>query len=215
MKRHVVALCVLALAALANGAAPPTGGAFAAGPYLLDVTAGEATVAMHLHRPATAAVTVFDSSSRVGTFRSDAAATRHFIRITGLSPGRTYRYEAACGESGPRTPAGDRRYQVRTAGRTGEAFTFAVYGDCRPGETGTQRHHRDVIAQVAAAEPALCLLLGDVVDDGADESLWRAFSHGERNGAGRGAGHRRVGGDGYAAGQGTAAAYVPQSQPGP
>jgi len=208
-------VCVLTFASPAlPAAAPPADARFAAGPYLLDVTANQATVAVHLHRPAVVTVTVFDSKTQLATFRSAPAATRHFVRITGLSPGQTYRYEVTCGPSGPRTPPGDRRYQIRTAVRPGEAFTFAVYGDCRPGETGTQRHHRDVMAQVAAAEPSHCLILGDVVDDGTDAGAWNAFFDVERNVARRAAMHAVMGDNDYAKGKGLYAKYFPKLDPG-
>ena len=198
-------MCVLALTGSVRGAET-----FAAGPYLLDVTGSEATVAFHLHSAAVGAVSVYDSTRLVGTFRSPGPARRHVVRVTGLSPGRTYRYEVACGRSGPRTPPGDRQYLIRTAARAGEAFTFAVYGDCRPGDTGTQRHHRDVARRVAQAEPSLCLLLGDMVDDGANDTHWRNFLDVERNVARRAAMYAVMGDNDYAGGKGHHRQYFPK-----
>ena len=198
-------ICVLVLGGPARGAET-----FAAGPYLLDVTGAEATVAFHLHRQRAGAVSVYDSARLVGTFRSPAPARGHFVRVTGLSPGRKYRYEVACGESGPRTPAGSGHYLIRTAGRAGEAFTFAVYGDCRPGDTGTHRHHRNVAQRVAEAEPSLCLLLGDMVDDGANDTHWRDFLDVERNVARRAAMYAVMGDNDYARGKGLHERYFPK-----
>jgi len=175
----------------------------------LDVTPNAATVAVHLERASSAAVTVYDSVRQVGTFRSAGAARRHFIRVTGLSPGRKYRYEVVCAEAVVRTPPDDRRYQIRTAALPGEAFTFAVYGDCRPGDTGTQRHHREVIAEVAAAEPSLCLVLGDMVDDGASHAAWREFFSVESPVARRAATYAVIGDNDYAGGKGIGGTYLP------
>lgn len=214
MRRPGRILCVLSLLAASPVAADPPTGRFAAGPYLLDVTATEAAVAFHLDRPAPAAVHVYDSARPVGTFRSAGPARHHVVRVTGLAPGRMYRYEVVCGGAGPRTPPNDRRYLIRSAVRPGEAFTFAVYGDCRPGQTGTDRHHRNVAERVAEAEPSLCLLLGDLVDDGADEALWRRFFAVERTVARRTALYAVMGDNGYARGAGLHSRYFPKLERG-
>ena len=224
----VTAVCTMAIGTLLlpasaapAGDAPPTVAPLAippagpvsppaVGPYLLDVTTNEATVAVHLDRASSATVTVYDSARRVGTFRSAGPARRHFVRITGLAPGRQYRYEVTCDDAGVRTPPGDRRYQIRTAALAGEAFTFAVYGDPRPGDTRTQRHHRQVLAEVAAAEPSLCLVLGDMVDDGASAAAWRDFFRVESPVARRAAIYTVMGDNDYAGGKGLQGTYLPK-----
>jgi cytochrome c biogenesis protein CcdA len=164
----------IAIAVLTVTGAGTAAAAFTVAPYLLDVTDTAATVAFHLSRELPARVQVFDGDD-VTIFSSDTAAARHFIRITGLSPGRTYRYAVSAEDGSTGTPPGDPSFSIRTAGRAGEAFQFAVFGDPRPGDTGTHRHHRAVIDAVTTMEPALCLVLGDMVDHGRDADQWRDF----------------------------------------
>ena len=179
MKHIVPTICLLLLGgstAVAVGEkTAATAGRFAAGPYLLDVTTDAATVAFHLPTAMTATVKLHDDSAGARSFAAEPASKRHFVRITGLEAGKVYRYQVICGDDLTQTPPGDERYQIRTAGRSGDSFTFAVYGDCRPGDTGTQRHHRDVVEQIVAGEPSMCLILGDLVDDGGDRSHWNEF----------------------------------------
>lgn len=147
---------------------------FTAGPYLLDVKTDSAVVAFHLEKPLAAKVRVFDSNN-TREFNSETQSKSHFIKITGLEPGLTYEYEIICGNGQIQTPKGDRSFQIRTACRAGESFTFAVYGDTRPGENKTTRHHQGIINKIIPQEPMFCLVLGDMVDDGAKTDLWDEF----------------------------------------
>jgi cytochrome c biogenesis protein CcdA len=147
---------------------------FTAGPYLLDVTADSAVVAFHLDKALAAKVRIFDGNNRRG-FSSGTKSKSHFVKITGLEPGLTYDYEIICGDGQTRTPQGDRSFQIRTACRAGESFTFAVYGDTRPGENKTTMHHQEIINQVILHEPLFCLVLGDMIDDGTRADLWDEF----------------------------------------
>lgn len=164
-------LCVILLSAtLCYG----TSSGFTAGPYLLDITTDSAVVAFHLAKPMTAKVRVFDANG-IMEFNSETEGKSHFVKITGLIPGLTYDYEIICGDGQTRTPQSDRSFQIRTASRAGESFTFAVYGDTRPGENKTTMHHQEIINQVIPQEPMFCLVLGDMVDDGAKTELWDEF----------------------------------------
>ena len=147
---------------------------FTAGPYLLDVTADSAVVAFHLDKALAAKVRIFDGNA-LREFGSGTKSKSHFVKITGLEPGLTYDYEIICGDGQTRTPQGDRSFQIRTACRAGESFTFAVYGDTRPGENKTTMHHQEIINQVILHEPLFCLVLGDMIDDGTRADLWDEF----------------------------------------
>jgi hypothetical protein len=147
---------------------------FTAGPYLLDITTDSAVVAFHLNEAIAAKVRVFDSNGP-REFISQAKSKSHFVKITGLEPGLTYDYEIICGDGQIQTPQGDRSFQIRTACREGESFTFVVYGDTRPGENKTTRHHQEIINQIILQEPLFCLVLGDMVDDGSRADLWDEF----------------------------------------
>jgi hypothetical protein len=147
---------------------------FTAGPYLLDVTTDSAVVAFHLDKSLAAKVRIIDVNEPK-EFKSEGAAKSHFIKITGLKSGQTYDYEVICGNGQIRTPQGDQSFQIRTACRPGESFTFAVYGDTRPSENKTTRYHQEVINQAVLHEPLFCLVLGDMVDDGSRIDLWDEF----------------------------------------
>ena len=181
-------------------------------PYLVDVSGDSATVAFHLHEPVPAVLRLLSDEAKV--FESARPARSHFVRVSGLAPGRSYRYEVICGAGAPRTPAGDDSYQIRTAGRPGESFTFAVYGDPRPGETRTRRHHEQVMEQALAAEPVFCLVLGDMVDDGAAAGHWEAFFETESELLRRCAIYPVIGDNDHAGGRGLWRRYFPHVETG-
>jgi len=181
---------------------------FTAGPYLLDVTTESATVAFHLRRAAAANVRVFDAAG-TREFESDASGKRHFIKITGLEPGTTYNYQLLC-DDGLRTAENDAPFQIRTACLPGESFTFCVYGDPRPGDTMTTQHHRNVVEQMLLHEPLFCLVLGDMVDDGADRRLWEEFFDVESELLRKTAIYAVLGDNDYAEGRGLVAEYFPK-----
>jgi predicted phosphodiesterase len=89
--------------------------------------------------------------------------------LTGLKPGNTYYYQVFPGDSGKGSfktpPAGPARFQ------------FVVFGDTRT------RHdmHRVVInAILKYADPDFVMHTGDLVENGADTSLWPIFFDAER-----------------------------------
>ena len=117
---------------------------FSAGPYLLDVTQTEATVAFFLKLPLSGTVLIKGMDNDL-EFISAAPSKQHFIRITGLQPGTSYIYEVICGSGEVCTPPGDQTFEIRTAGRTGESFSFVVYGDPRPGNNLTHHVHERIV----------------------------------------------------------------------
>jgi cytochrome c biogenesis protein CcdA len=147
---------------------------FTAGPYFLDVTTDSAVVAFHLDESMSAKVRIFDGND-TREFNSETNSKSHFVKITGLKPGLTYDYEVICGNGRIRTPPDGQSFQIRTACREGESFTFAVYGDTRPSENKTTRYHQEIVNQVILQEPMFCLVLGDMVDDGSRIDLWNEF----------------------------------------
>ena len=167
-------LSILLLLALVSVVYSDDLSGFSIGPYLLDVTENGATVAFHLNEPSSAKVKVFDTG-QIREFSSTGKSKSHFIKITGLKEASIYNYQVVCDDVGVTTDQNDSSFQIKTACRLGKSFTFAVYGDPRPGDTQTNRHHKEVIAQVINHEPAFCLVLGDMVDDGGKEELWEEF----------------------------------------
>ena len=168
-----ISLCITLLSVIFCFCAYAQSG-FMAGPYLLDVTTDSAVVAFHLDESMSAKVRIFDGND-TREFNSETNSKSHFVKITGLKPGLTYDYEVICGNGRIRTPPDGQSFQIRTACREGESFTFAVYGDTRPSENKTTRYHQEIVNQVILQEPMFCLVLGDMVDDGSRIDLWNEF----------------------------------------
>jgi cytochrome c biogenesis protein CcdA len=206
-------LCLVLSVVLGNGWVCADNGAFRVGPYLVDVSADSAVVAFHLFESMDARVVVFDGP-QAREFRSLDKRRSHFVEATGLSPGVSYRYEVVCGDNTVRTPPGDSSYQIKTAGRPGEYFTFSVFGDPRPGDNLVNRHHEAVIERVLLQEPVFNLVLGDMVDDGADHKLWENFFHVEAELLRRSALLPVLGDNDYAGGEGKFAEYFPRLRKG-
>ncbi|MHC4114141.1 MAG: metallophosphoesterase [Planctomycetota bacterium] len=186
---------------------------FSIEPYLLDVTEDSATVAFHLNKPLSAKVKVYDAD-QVREFSSAGKSKSHFIKITELKEGSIYNYQVICGDGEVRTGQNDSSFQIKTSCQLGKSFMFAVYGDPRPGDTQTDRNHKEVIAQIINHEPVFCLVLGDMVDDGAKVKLWEDFFRIE-SGLLRRAGIYTVMGDNdYLNGRGLCAKYFPKLEKG-
>jgi len=177
-------------------------------PYLLEVDKNSATVAFHLENSIKAKVFIFDADN-VATFESEEKSRSHFIRITGLQAGRTYRYQVIGGDGIVQTPPGDHTYQIRTACNKGESFSFIVFGDPRPGENLTHKHHQKVIDRAILKEPAFSLVLGDMVDDGRDFQLWQNFFSTEKELLRKAAIFPVIGDNDYMQGQGLVKGLFP------
>lgn len=181
---------------------------FTAGPYLLDVKTDSAIVAFHLEQPSTAKVKIFEDGN-VREFTSEKETKSHFVKISNLKPSITYDYQVICGDGQVRTPANDKSFQIKTACRTGEAFSFVVYGDTRPGDNLTHWHHQEIMKQVVQQEPSFALVLGDMIDDGANEKLWKGFFAIESDLLRRSVIYPILGDNDFAAGKGLYLNYFP------
>ncbi len=186
-------------------AAPVT---FTIQPYLQDVTQTTAIIAFELSESRPARVALFSQDHSIGTFGSDPN-TLHFVPVTGLEPGRAYRYQVICGAGLLQTPTGDPSYQIRTSGQSGDSFRFAVYGDPRPGDTLSQGHHRAVMREVALNDPVFVAILGDMVDQGRDPNQWRDFFTVESPVLRRAVAYPAMGDNDYDHAQGIASRYFP------
>lgn len=207
----VVILAAMSFLLLGQGTARSDTGSldqFLIPPYLVNVGVDSATVAFHLRDPLPARVCV-RTGERELCFESPMVSTSHFIPVTGLAPGNSYTYEVTCGENEVRTPKGDESYQIRTAGLPGESFSLAVYGDPRPGENRTHRHHEEIVRQILTLQPAFCLALGDLVDDGRDPEQWQDFFRIESDLLRRSPIFPVMGDNDYHRGRGLAGRYFP------
>jgi cytochrome c biogenesis protein CcdA len=181
---------------------------FTAGPYLLEVTTDSAVVAFHLNEPLPAKVIIHDGND-IRQFNSETNRKSHFVKITGLKPGLTYDYQVICGSGQIQTPLSDSGFQIRTACRQGESFSFAVYGDTRPSENKTTRYHQEIVNQIILQEPMFCLVLGDMADDGSKIDLWNQFFQVESNLLRRAVIYPVLGDNDFAAGKGLYLDFFP------
>jgi 3',5'-cyclic AMP phosphodiesterase CpdA len=147
-------------------------------PYLQDVTADAATIAMITAAPVRMAVSVQETAGKVvATARDDRPCRRHALRVRGLSPGRVYSYAVQVdgdpvGGGSIRTAPQDDRARVRFAflGDSGDQpwwvwlqRTSLAHWPARWGWFGDSRAVTEVGRQVAAYTPEFVLHLGDVV----------------------------------------------------
>ncbi|MBW2526861.1 MAG: metallophosphoesterase [Deltaproteobacteria bacterium] len=187
---------------------------FRIAPYVVDAARTSATVAFVLERPGPAAVWLGQAGAQ-REIPSPSAKDLHFVKVAGLEPGRTFAYRVSCPDEACATPEGDGSYQLRTASLPGESFTFTVYGDPRPGDNQTHRHHELVVEQMLRVEPAFSLVLGDLVDDGSEPEAWARFFSIEAELRRRAAIFPVLGDNDVAAGRGLAPRYFPRLKEGP
>jgi 3',5'-cyclic AMP phosphodiesterase CpdA len=132
----------------------------AGGPYTVNVSQKSATVAWVVE----SGEVTLSSASGVAA-KSSPVLRAEKASFTGLQPGVTYSYQV------PGHP--EAKGSFKTAASAGTAaFQFVVYGDTRT------RHdvHRTVVAGILkSATPDFILHTGDLVEDGADSSLWPIF----------------------------------------
>lgn len=147
---------------------------FSITPYVLDVKAESATIAIHLKKPMAAKIKVWMENG-LKEYTSKELKRSHFIKISGLQSGKSYLYQVVCDKAQIATKEKDSKFQIRTSGKEGESFTFAVYGDPRPGDVGASYYHKAIIDQASMLEPQFCLVLGDMVDNGSNPVLWENF----------------------------------------
>jgi len=186
---------------------------FAVEPYLPEVSKESAVIAFHLEKPDTAVVNLFDKGA-VKSFTSGGKGRSHFITISGLDSGTTYTYQVVAGSGSIKTPDNDSSYQIKTACEKGKSFSFAVFGDPRPGDTGTNIHHKAVIDQVVMNEPVFTLVLGDMVDEGEKAEEWEDFFQVESRLLRRSAIFPVLGDNDFKSGKGLASQFFPKLEKG-
>jgi len=140
-------------------AQPASNERVAGGPFVVNVGQRSATLVWIVE------------STQVSVHADDGKPDRNIpvlrvekTELTGLRPATVYHYQAFPGEAG--------KGSFKTAPSGAAKFQFVVYGDTRT------RHdvHRAVIAGVVKfANPDFVMHTGDLVENGADSSLWPIF----------------------------------------
>ena len=144
-----------------------TDSVFVKGPYLQNVTQNSVTVMWETRVETTGTITILASPDRV--VRSNPAQV-HEVEITGLEPGRRYRYQVRQGEE---TASGE----FATAPTQGPPFSFSVFGDSRSNASA----HRRVVERIRREVPDFLLGTGDMVNEGASDFDWQQFFDIERD----------------------------------
>lgn len=121
------------------------------GPYVVNVSPGEATIAW-----------VLESRDSERPFDVQK------ITLRGLQPGRTYHYDVLGRDEG--------KGSFKTAPAKRAAYQFAVFGDTR---TRHDVHQR-VVDALAPAQPDFVVHTGDLVADGRKTEQWPIFFRIER-----------------------------------
>ncbi len=159
--------CLISLPLISGIAAgqPASSEKVIGGPYAVNVGQRSATIMWVVQ---TGEVSI---GAAPGQVEKTAPALRaEKVEFSGLKPGTTYHYSAFPGDAG--------KGSFKTAAPPEvTAFQFVVYGDTRT------RHdvHRSVINGVLKnANPDFILHTGDLVENGADTSLWSIFFDAER-----------------------------------
>ena len=94
-------------------------------PYLSQVTENSIVVNWHTADPCESVIAYGETVACEFTVKDGTKTRFHSIKITGLKPSKKYFY---------RIPSEGRTetYHFRTAVKSGEEFSFAVYGDVQP-----------------------------------------------------------------------------------
>jgi 3',5'-cyclic AMP phosphodiesterase CpdA len=163
------------VASLAFAGAAQAGEAFRKGPYLQNVSRNSITVLWEGSEPCAGEVRLYgDGQQQQEPPRVIPAQGAHDdvyeIVVDGLTPGRRYRYEVACGSE-------VERGEFATAPAPGMPFSFVVFGDSRSNAGA----HRMVIERIRREVPDFLIGTGDMVDDGSQERQWQEFFDIERD----------------------------------
>lgn len=146
------------------------------GPYLQHVRGGEARILLETDLPSLVSVRygpVGAPAAKDHEAKSKALGTRHTLLLTGLAPGTAFRYRLSATVAGwaEGVSAAETGAQFHTPPREGHSLRFVVFGDVRSGHDV----HARIARAVAAEDPDLALVTGDLVDRGSDEGDWERY----------------------------------------
>ena len=158
---HAIALIC---ASVASQSAAPAADKLVGGPFVVHAGPRSATVVW----------IVESGSASLGTEPGKVEKTAPVLHAekvtyTGLKPGTTYYYDAVGRDEG--------RGSFKTAPQGTADFQFVLYGDNR---TRHDVHRRVIDALLKHGTPDFVLQSGDMVENGADSSLWPVFFDIER-----------------------------------
>ncbi len=171
-----VAVTAFALAAALPAAAWAEGGV-RKGPWLMAPRIGGITVMIERDRPGPVSVRVTEvvpaGEAPPGPIvvNDGANVALHELRVSGLTPGRRYRYEVT---GAGLTPSGG-SFNAMPDGFV--PFRFVLYGDTR----GGHQAHAAVMSAIAREGADFVVHTGDLLGDGRVEAQWQQFFTIERD----------------------------------
>ena len=154
----------LPLLLLACAASIPAADTVIGGPFVVNANARTATVVWIVQ---TDQVTV--KAQGAAEQRSAPALHAESVTLTGLRPGTVYEYAVPGKE--------DLKGSFKTPPAAGQPFEFVLYGDNR---TRPDAHKKVIEAILKNANPEFIVQSGDMVENGADPTLWPIFFDIER-----------------------------------
>jgi predicted phosphodiesterase len=159
------------VASLAFAGGAQAGEAFRKGPYLQNVSRNSVTVLWEVSEPCAGEVRLHEHQQPPRIIPAEGASDNVYeLVIDGLTPGRRYRYEVACGSE-------VEQGEFATAPVPGMPFSFVVFGDSRSNAGA----HRMVVERIRREVPDFLIGTGDMVDDGSQERQWQEFFDIERD----------------------------------
>ena len=164
MRASACAFATLAIVALASAPAWGDGtpvSAFRKRPWLQSVEPTGASVRFELPQASRAEVALRGPDGATRTFASGAPVELHAVRLTGLAPSTSYRYEVHAGEA---TALG----AFTTAPADARPFSFILFGDSRSDATT----HAAVVRAIEGTPSDFLLNTGDLVERGDDPRQW-------------------------------------------
>ncbi len=136
------------------------------GPYLSDMTQRSVYVNWKSLVPASGEVVIGRN-----VYKDPNVTTLHHLKITGLTPGRTFFYQVKVNDSASSKGLTSDKYSFSTFAQDPKEFKFVVYSDTRT----YNKRHRIVADAIAQEHPAFVINDGDLVMDGRVKSDWNGF----------------------------------------
>ena len=134
-------------------------------PYLSQVTENSIVVSWQTTVPVPSVIEYGETATCGLTIKDDVRTRFHRIKITGLKSSREYHYRIP-------SKGQTEQYQFRTAVKSGEVFSFAVYGDTRPND----ENHVNVLRQILKTHPLFIINTGDLTDGDKETDWYDYFS---------------------------------------
>lgn len=134
-------------------------------PYLSQVTENSIVVSWQTSAPVPSVIEYGETAACGLTIKDDVKTRFHSIMITGLKPSKEYYYRVLF-------KGKTEQYQFRTAVKSGEDFSFVVYGDGQSND----KYHVDILKQILKTHPLFIINTGDLTKKDKEADWYDYFS---------------------------------------